>query len=54
MKTNKNLIINVFLGLVLLLGAASCSKQSSSKSGSSATGWKVNDKGHHKYLSLVH
>jgi gliding motility-associated lipoprotein GldJ len=44
MKTNKNLIINVFLGLVLLLGAASCSKQSSSKSGSSATGWKVNDK----------
>ena len=44
MKANKNLIINVFLGLVLLLGAASCSKQSSSKSGSSATGWKVNDK----------
>jgi gliding motility-associated lipoprotein GldJ len=44
MKTSKNSIINVFLGLVLLLGAASCSKQSSSKSGSSATGWKVNDK----------
>lgn len=44
MKTNKNLIINVFLGLALLLGTASCSKQSSSKSGSSATGWKVNDK----------
>lgn len=44
MKTNKNLIINVFLGLALLIGASSCSKQSSSKSGSSATGWKVNDK----------
>ena len=44
MKTSKNSIIYVFLGLVLLLGAASCSKQSSSKSGSSATGWKVNDK----------
>jgi gliding motility-associated lipoprotein GldJ len=44
MKTNKNLIINVFLVLVLLVGTASCSKKSSSKSGSSATGWKVNDK----------
>jgi len=44
MKTSKNSIIYVFLGLVLLLGMASCSKQSSSKSGSSATGWKVNDK----------
>jgi len=44
MKTNKSLIINVFLGLSVLLVTASCSKQSSSKSGSSATGWKVNDK----------
>jgi len=44
MKANKNVVITGFLGLALLLGAASCSKQSSSKSGSAATGWKVNDK----------
>jgi gliding motility-associated lipoprotein GldJ len=44
MKANKNVVINVFLALVLLLGFSSCSKQSSSKGGSSATGWKVNDK----------
>jgi gliding motility-associated lipoprotein GldJ len=44
MKANKNVVINLFLALVLLLGFSSCSKQSSSKSGSSATGWRVNDK----------
>jgi gliding motility-associated lipoprotein GldJ len=44
MKANKNLIINCTLGLLILLGTASCSKQSSSKGGSSATGWKINDK----------
>ena len=44
MKTNKNVVINVVLGLVILLGVSSCSKQSSSKGGSSATGWKINDK----------
>ncbi len=44
MKANKNVIINSVLAVVLLGGFASCSKQSSSKGGSSATGWKVNDK----------
>ena len=44
MKANKNVIINFILGLLLLVGVASCSKQSSSKGGSSATGWKINDK----------
>jgi gliding motility-associated lipoprotein GldJ len=44
MKANKNVIINSILAVVLLGGFASCSKQSSSKGGSSATGWKVNDK----------
>ena len=44
MKANKNVVINVVLGLVVLLGASSCSKQSSSKGGSTATGWKINDK----------
>ncbi len=44
MKANKTVIINFFLVLVLLLGVSSCSKQSSSKGGSSATGWKINDK----------
>ena len=44
MKANKNVVINVVLGLVILFGVSSCSKQSSSKGGSSATGWKNNDK----------
>jgi gliding motility-associated lipoprotein GldJ len=44
MKANKNVVINVVLGLVILLGVSSCSKQSSSKGGSTATGWKINDK----------
>ena len=44
MKANKNVVINVVLGLVILFGVSSCSKQSSSKGGSSATGWKINDK----------
>ena len=44
MKANKNVVINLVLGLVILLGVSSCSKQSNSKGGSSATGWKINDK----------
>ena len=44
MKANKNVVINVVLGLVILFGVSSCSKQSSSKGGSTATGWKINDK----------
>ena len=44
MKTNKNVVINVVLTLFILFGVSSCSKQSSSKGGSTATGWKINDK----------
>ena len=44
MKASKIMVINVVLGLVLLLGVSSCSKKSSSKGGSTATGWKINDK----------
>ena len=44
MKANKIMVMNVVLGLVLLLGVSSCSKKSSSKGGSTATGWKINDK----------
>lgn len=44
MKANKNVVINVLLILVILIGVFSCSKQSSSKGGSTATGWKINDK----------
>jgi gliding motility-associated lipoprotein GldJ len=44
MKANKIMVINVVLGLVLLIGVSSCSKKSSSKGGSTATGWKINDK----------
>jgi gliding motility-associated lipoprotein GldJ len=44
MKANKNVVINVVLTLFILFGVSSCSKQSSSKGGSTATGWKINDK----------
>ncbi|MSP85062.1 MAG: gliding motility lipoprotein GldJ [Flavobacteriaceae bacterium] len=44
MKANKNVVINIVLVLVILFGVSSCSKQSSSKGGSTATGWKINDK----------
>jgi gliding motility-associated lipoprotein GldJ len=44
MKANTTVIINFFLVLALLVGVSSCSKQSSSKGGSAATGWKINDK----------
>ena len=44
MKVNKILTIKLMLTLSVLFGFASCSKQSSSKDKSSATGWKINDK----------
>ena len=44
MKTNKILSVNVLLAIVILFGVSSCSKKSSSKAGSTATGWKINDK----------
>ncbi|WP_298119645.1 gliding motility lipoprotein GldJ [Flavobacterium sp.] len=44
MKVNKFMTIRVLLVLVIMVGFASCSKKSSSKGGSQATGWKINDK----------
>jgi gliding motility-associated lipoprotein GldJ len=45
MKVNTIMTLKLMLSAVLVLGlTASCSKQSSAKNGSSATGWKVNDK----------
>jgi formylglycine-generating enzyme required for sulfatase activity len=44
MKANKIMIIKALLTIVIVLGISSCSKKSSSKGGSTATGWKINDK----------
>ncbi|HCQ14003.1 gliding motility lipoprotein GldJ [Flavobacterium sp.] len=44
MKVNKFMAIRLLLALVIMVGFSSCSKKSSSKGGSRATGWKINDK----------
>jgi gliding motility-associated lipoprotein GldJ len=45
MKLNKIMTFKLLLTLVIILGATvSCSKKSSSKNSSTATGWKINDK----------
>ena len=44
MKVNKIMAIKLLLCLVIVFGMTSCSKKSSSKGGSTATGWKINDK----------
>ena len=44
MKVNKIMTIRLMLAIAVLFGFASCSKKSSSKATSSATGWKINDK----------
>ena len=44
MKVNKIMAIKLMLSLALVFGFASCSKNSSSKGKSSATGWNLNDK----------
>ena len=36
--------IKLLLSIVIMIGFSSCSKKSSSKGGSRATGWKINDK----------
>ena len=36
--------INLMLALALMIGVSSCSKKSSNKNSSKATGWKINDK----------
>ncbi|HEX8268435.1 MAG TPA: gliding motility lipoprotein GldJ, partial [Flavobacterium sp.] len=44
MKVNKIMAIRLLLSLMVVLGFTSCSKKSSSKNSSSATGWNINDK----------
>jgi gliding motility-associated lipoprotein GldJ len=44
MKVNKIMAIKLLLSLVIAIGFTSCSKKSSSKNSSKATGWKINDK----------
>lgn len=44
MKVNKIMSIKLMLVLALMIGASSCSKKSSNKNASKATGWKINDK----------
>ena len=44
MKIKKIMALKALLVLVLVLGFTNCSKQGSTKGGSSATGWKINDK----------
>lgn len=43
MKVNKIMTVRALFTLIVVLGFASCSKKSSSKNTSSATGWKIND-----------
>jgi gliding motility-associated lipoprotein GldJ len=43
MKVNKIMMVRALLLTTVLFGFASCSKNSSSKNVSSATGWKIND-----------
>ncbi len=45
MKVNKIMAIKLLLSIVIVIGiTTSCSKKSSSKNSSTATGWKINDK----------
>lgn len=44
MKVNKIMKLKLLLGLIVAIGFVSCSKNSSSKNSSTATGWKINDK----------
>lgn len=44
MKVNKFMAMRWFFAVILLAGLSSCSKKSSSNTGSKATGWKINDK----------
>jgi gliding motility-associated lipoprotein GldJ len=43
MKFNQFIMVRVILTFIVLLGFASCSKNTSNKNVSSATGWKIND-----------
>lgn len=41
MKVNKNIALQLILSMMIIIGFASCSKKSSSKNSSRATGWNV-------------
>ncbi len=43
MKANKTVTVRILFSMIVLIGFTSCSKKSSSKNTSSATGWKIND-----------
>jgi gliding motility-associated lipoprotein GldJ len=43
MKVNKIMTVRVLFSFIVLLGFTSCSKKSSTKNTSAATGWKIND-----------
>ena len=43
MKVNKIMMVRALFSLIVMIGFAGCSKKSSSKNVSSATGWKIND-----------
>jgi gliding motility-associated lipoprotein GldJ len=44
MKIKKTMALKLLVVLALTIGFTSCSKKGSTKGGSSATGWKINDK----------
>ena len=44
MKVNKFMTLRLVVAMILLLGASSCSKKSSSSNTSRATGWDVDGK----------
>ena len=44
MKVNKIIALQLMLSMMLIIGFASCSKKSSSKNSSRATGWNVDSK----------
>ncbi|MFV5698863.1 gliding motility lipoprotein GldJ [Flavobacterium sp. ZT3R17] len=44
MKVNKIMTLRLMISMILILGLASCSKKSSSKNASRATGWNVDSK----------
>lgn len=44
MKVNKIMALKLLVALSLTLGFTSCSKKGNTKGGSTATGWKINDK----------
>jgi gliding motility-associated lipoprotein GldJ len=44
MKVNKIMTLRLILSMILIVGFASCSKKSSSKGTSQATGWKIDSK----------